>query len=123
MRKKSTNVPRGAASVTATRSAGGMTIGAAARSTGVSEKMIRHYEQLGLLAPATRSSSGYRLYTGKDLDRLAFIALARSASIGLDEIRQMLKTPPAKLAPLLQVLDDRASRINDVRNALIAGVA
>ncbi len=54
-----------------------MNIGAAARASGVSERMIRHYEAIGLIPPAARRDSGYRDYSDADVHRLHFIANAR----------------------------------------------
>lgn len=55
-----------------------MTIGAASRASGVSAKTIRHYEAVGLLPPAARASSNYRLYGPEDVHVLRFVGRARS---------------------------------------------
>ena len=49
-----------------------MNIGQASKQSGISTKMIRYYEQIGLLSAAKRSASGYRIYTEKDLKTLIF---------------------------------------------------
>jgi MerR family copper efflux transcriptional regulator len=65
-------------------------IGAAARLTGVSAKMIRHYEAIGLLPHVDRTSSGYRLYGDADLHRLRFIRRARSLGFSIRDIGTLL---------------------------------
>ncbi|MCH8178262.1 MAG: Cu(I)-responsive transcriptional regulator [Proteobacteria bacterium] len=65
-------------------------IGEAARLTGVSPKMIRHYEGLGLLPPAPRTDAGYRLYGEAAVHTLHFIRRARDLGFGMADIAQLL---------------------------------
>ena len=67
-----------------------MNIGAASKATGVSQRMIRHYEQIGLIPAAARRDSGYRDYSDADVARLSFIANARDLGFSIDEIGTLL---------------------------------
>lgn len=67
-----------------------MKIGAASAASGVSERMIRHYEKIGLMPKAARRDSGYRDYDDRDLHTLRFIRRARDAGFPIEEIRQLL---------------------------------
>ncbi len=68
-----------------------MQIGEAARITGVSAKMIRHYESIGLIPSASRRSSNYRDYDSHDVHRLGFIRRARDLGFSIEEIRGLLR--------------------------------
>lgn len=67
-----------------------MNIGQASRASGVSERMIRHYEKIGLVPRALRRDSGYRDYSEADVNRLRFIANARDLGFPIDEIGTLL---------------------------------
>ncbi|MCD6681298.1 MAG: Cu(I)-responsive transcriptional regulator [Burkholderiaceae bacterium] len=67
-----------------------MNIGEASRASGVTPKMIRHYESLGLIPPAARSDAGYRRYSANDVHLLAFIARARDLGFSIAEITQLV---------------------------------
>jgi Cu(I)-responsive transcriptional regulator len=67
-----------------------MTIGEAARASGVSEKMIRYYESIGLLGPVRRSANGYRVYGPNDVHTLAFIRRARTLGFPIGKIETLM---------------------------------
>ena len=70
--------------------AASMTIGEASRASGVSAKMIRHYEAIGLLPPAPRKDSNYRLYGPEDVHALRFVGRARSLGFSIATIAELL---------------------------------
>ncbi len=72
------------------RSAGGASIGQAAAASGVSAKMIRYYEAVGLVRPADRSAANYRAYDEAAIVTLRFVARARALGFSLDEIARLL---------------------------------
>jgi MerR family copper efflux transcriptional regulator len=67
-----------------------MNIGQASKSSGVSAKMIRYYEAIGLLPEADRRESGYRDYGTADIHRLAFVRRARDLGFSMEQIRALL---------------------------------
>ena len=67
-----------------------MNIGWAAQESGVSAKMIRHYEAIGLMARARRTDGGYRIYDGNDVHTLRFIRRARELGFAMKQIERLL---------------------------------
>lgn len=67
-----------------------MKIGQVSSASGVSQRMIRHYEKIGLIPEAARRDSGYRDYDGRDLHTLHFIGRARDLGFPIEDIRLLL---------------------------------
>jgi MerR family transcriptional regulator, copper efflux regulator len=65
-------------------------IGMAARMSGVSPKMVRHYESLGLLPAVGRTDSGYRQYSDAEIHTLRFIKRARELGFSMDDISELV---------------------------------
>ena len=70
---------------------GPFNVGEAARQSHVSAKMVRHYESLGLLPEISRTESGYRQYTDKEVHTLRFIRRSRDLGFSMAEIAELLK--------------------------------
>ena len=65
-------------------------IGVAARRAGISARMVRHYESLGLISGVARTDSGYRQYTEADVHALHFIRRSRDLGFSMEEIAELL---------------------------------
>ncbi|MBO2456314.1 HEAT repeat domain-containing protein [Actinomadura sp. LCR2-06] len=70
-----------------------MLIGDVARRSGVSARMLRHYESLGLVRPTGRTSAGYREYSGEDIRRIFHIESLRSLGLSLRDVGRALDDP------------------------------
>ena len=67
-----------------------MNIGQAAAASGVTAKMIRHYEEIGLVRPPTRTATNYRKYSQTDVHMLRFIKRARALGFSMPDIKELL---------------------------------
>ena len=98
-----------------------MQIGELSEQTGVSNKAIRYYEEIGLLPKPERAANGYRVYRQDDVDRLQFIRRARALNFALDEIAEILafrerNEPPCQhvMNLICQQIDAIEGRIRDL---------
>ena len=104
-----------------------MNIGAASAASGVSAKMIRHYEATGLLRPASRRENSYREYAPHDVHELQFIGRARKLGFSMTEIGELLALWRDKARSSREVkqiaarhLDDLETRITEMRGMAAA---
>ncbi len=82
-------------------------IGEVARLAGVPAKTLRYYEDIGLLSPAGRTDSGYRIYGWRELERIEFVRRAKLMGLSLDQIRNLVNTAEDGIPNVvLQRLDD-----------------
>jgi MerR family copper efflux transcriptional regulator len=89
-----------------------MKIGEVSTASGVSQRMIRHYEKIGLIPAAPRRDSGYRDYDQRDLHTLNFIGRARDLGFPIEDIRR-----------LLALWSDRGRSSSDVKQVALARAA
>jgi MerR family transcriptional regulator, copper efflux regulator len=105
-----------------------MNIGAAASASGVSAKMIRYYEEIGLMTPTTRRANGYRDYGSREIHELRFIGRARALGFSMDEIAALTslwrdrRRPSREVRSIaaahLSALETRAAEIQSMIRAL-----
>ncbi|MGF9563650.1 Cu(I)-responsive transcriptional regulator [Neorhizobium sp. JUb45] len=95
-----------------------MNIGQAAEASGVSAKMIRYYEEIGLIAPPARTGNNYRVYGADQVHVLRFIKRARSLGFSLEETETLLKLWQDKSRTSAAVKDVATSHINDLERRI-----
>ena len=105
-----------------------MNIGQVSKQSGISSKMIRYYEQIGLLDAAKRASSGYRVYSDQDLKTLNFIRHARDLGFSSEQMKELLslwkntERQSAEVKQLtlqhIQVLNEKIAQLQAMVNLL-----
>jgi MerR family copper efflux transcriptional regulator len=105
-----------------------LNIGEAAAASGVSAKMIRHYESIGLIPKAKRTMSGYRNYSANDVHTLRFIRQARNLGFPIAQIENLLglwqdrRRPSRKVKELalahVKELEERIRELEDMKRTL-----
>ena len=107
---------------------GNMNIGEAAKASGVSAKMIRHYEGVGLFPQALRTDAGYRQYGDREVNTLRFIRQSRALGFSIEQIRELLglwqnrRRPSRQVKALaqahLQELEQKVLELQQMKTAL-----
>ena len=95
-----------------------MNIGGAAKASGVSAKMIRHYESVGLFPEASRTEAGYRQYTDKEVHTLKFIRQSRDLGFSIEQIRELLGLWQNRRRPSRQVKSLAEAHIRELEEKL-----
>lgn len=99
-----------------------MLIGELARRTGVSARMLRHYDSLGLVSPTARSDGGYRKYSHDDIVRIFRVESLRSLGMSLRDVQRALDdpgfTPAGLVGELIQQTEDRLEREKELLTRL-----
>ena len=95
-------------------------IGGLARQVGVAPSLVRYYEEIGLLPPATRTDNGYRVYHQDDIERLRFIQRAKALDFSLEEIKEILDLREQGQAPCAYVINQIGTKIDEVECKIAA---
>lgn len=95
-------------------------IGDLARQVGVTASMVRYYEEIGLLPPADRTESDYRVYNQADVERLRFIQRAKELDFSLEEIGEILALREHGEAPCAYVINQIGAKIEEVDRKMAA---
>jgi Cu(I)-responsive transcriptional regulator len=99
-------------------SQGLLDIGRAAKASGVSVKMIRHYEEIGLLKQVARTLANYRVYSDSDIHTLRFIRRARGLGFSMDDIRELLALWQNKSRPSASVKRIAGEHVADLERRI-----
>jgi MerR family copper efflux transcriptional regulator len=111
----------------------GLLIGDVAKRAGVSAPTIRYYEEIGVLIPPVRSTTGYRRYPERTVEEVLFVKKAQALGFTLDEVAEILRLSRSGKAPCSRVLslaqqhlaavDERIRQLQHFRRQLAAEVA
>jgi Cu(I)-responsive transcriptional regulator len=93
-------------------------IGRTSKASGVSVKMIRHYEAIGLLKNVARTFANYRVYSDRDVHTLRFIKRARTLGFSMDDIRELLALWQNKTRPSASVKKIAGGHMQDLKRRI-----
>lgn len=103
------------------------TVSQVARMAGISVRALHHYDEIGLLRPSGRSEAGYRLYDGKDVERLQQVMFFRALEFPLEEIARIMTDPDFDVGAALrmqrQLLAGKAVQVRGLIAAVDAAIA
>lgn len=95
-----------------------LNIGEAAKATGVSAKMIRHYEDIRLISKAPRTISGYRTYTHSEIHVLRFVRRARNLGFSIKQISELLKLWSDRKRPSSKVKELALAHVKELEERI-----
>jgi DNA-binding transcriptional MerR regulator len=99
-----------------------LTVGNAAKLVGVSVRTLHHYDEIGLVVPSGRTSTGYRIYEPGNIERLYQVLTYRELGFALEEIRKLLDDPDIDvlehLKDQLGLLGERIDRLRQMASAV-----
>ena len=95
-----------------------MNIGQAATASGVTAKMIRHYEEIGLVRPTNRTASNYRKYSESEVHVLRFIKRARALGFSMPDIKELLGLWQSKGRSSASVKKIAAAHIGELKGKI-----
>lgn len=97
-----------------------MNIGEAARISGVNAKLIRHYEDIGIVPKASRNEAGYRTYTESDVHILSFVKRSRSLGFSMKEIKKLVSLWRNKSRASAEVKVMATKHISEMESKILA---
>ena len=95
-----------------------MVIGEAARASGVSAKMVRYYESIGLVPAAVRTEGGYRTYGIREVETLRFIRRARDLGLSMDRIKRLVSLWHDRDRPSREVKRIAQAHVSELRTRI-----